>query len=239
VWPYFTVPLEGHIRQVWLYMYSCWRSNYQQREGWDSNNLLTPATFLLVYTRHIFTCLHPPHVYLFTPATFLLVYTHHIFTCLHPPYFYLFTPTTFLPVYTCHIFTCLHPPHFYLFTPTTFLPVYTHHIFTCLHPPHFYLFTPATFWPVYTHHILTCLTRHIFASVPTQNLDFQCHGLFSVQWIEVRGDYWFCWYWWNCWPSVFKFPFHNQTMSYVLCFVSYIYKGQKMTQICTNYQSCS
>jgi hypothetical protein len=120
VWPYFTVPLEGHIRQVWLYMYSCWRSNYQQREGWDSNNLLTPATFLLVYTRHMFTCLHQPHFYLFTPTTFLLVYTHHIFTCLHPPHFYLCTPATFLPVYTRHILTCLHPPHFDLFNPTHF-----------------------------------------------------------------------------------------------------------------------
>jgi hypothetical protein len=23
MWPYFTVPLEGHIRQVWLYLFKC------------------------------------------------------------------------------------------------------------------------------------------------------------------------------------------------------------------------
>ena len=24
------------------------------------------------------------------------------------------------------------------------------------------------------------------------------------QWFEVRGDCLFCWYWWNCWSSLFK-----------------------------------
>jgi len=37
-----------------------------------------------------------------------------------------------------------------------------------------------------------------------------CRGLIIyVQWFEVRGDYSFCWYWRNCWPSLFKFSFHN------------------------------
>jgi len=31
-----------------------------------------------------------------------------------------------------------------------------------------------------------------------------CCGLFYVQWFEVIGDCLFCWYWWNCWPSLFK-----------------------------------
>ena len=26
---------------------------------------------------------------------------------------------------------------------------------------------------------------------------------FYVQWFDVRGDCSFCWYWWNCWPSLF------------------------------------
>ena len=26
---------------------------------------------------------------------------------------------------------------------------------------------------------------------------------------SVRGDWSFCWYWWNCWPSLFKLSFHN------------------------------
>jgi hypothetical protein len=25
----------------------------------------------------------------------------------------------------------------------------------------------------------------------------------------VRGDCSFCWYWWNCWPWLFKISFHN------------------------------
>jgi hypothetical protein len=36
-----------------------------------------------------------------------------------------------------------------------------------------------------------------------------CHDLFYVEWIEVRCDSSFCWYWWNCWPSLFKLSFHN------------------------------
>ena len=30
-----------------------------------------------------------------------------------------------------------------------------------------------------------------------------------VQIAEVRGDCSFWWYWWNCWPSLFKVSFHN------------------------------
>ena len=35
-----------------------------------------------------------------------------------------------------------------------------------------------------------------------------CRGLFHVYWFEVRGYCLFCWYWWNCWPSLFKISFH-------------------------------
>jgi hypothetical protein len=27
---------------------------------------------------------------------------------------------------------------------------------------------------------------------------------------NMRGDCSFCWYWWNCWPSLFKLSFHKQ-----------------------------
>ena len=41
-----------------------------------------------------------------------------------------------------------------------------------------------------------------------------CH----VQWFEFRGDCLFCWYWWNCWPSLFKLSFHDVALSSVyLC----------------------
>ena len=36
-----------------------------------------------------------------------------------------------------------------------------------------------------------------------------CHGLFCVQWFEVKVDCLFCWYLWNCWWSLFKLSFHN------------------------------
>jgi hypothetical protein len=29
------------------------------------------------------------------------------------------------------------------------------------------------------------------------------------QWVKVRGGCCFCWYWWNCWPSLFKLSFHQ------------------------------
>ena len=45
-----------------------------------------------------------------------------------------------------------------------------------------------------------------------QELNFQHHFIvffFYVQWVEMRGDCLFCWYWWNCWPSLFKLSFHD------------------------------
>jgi hypothetical protein len=36
-----------------------------------------------------------------------------------------------------------------------------------------------------------------------------CCGLFYVQCFEVRGYCSFCWYWWNCRPSLFKLSFYN------------------------------
>jgi len=33
-----------------------------------------------------------------------------------------------------------------------------------------------------------------------------CCGLLCVEWFEACS---FCWYWWNCWQSMFKLSFHN------------------------------
>ena len=51
----------------------------------------------------------------------------------------------------------------------------------------------------------------IFNSKKSKDLDFQvvCRGLFKVQWFNVRDDCSFCWYCWNCRPSMFKLSFHN------------------------------
>ena len=34
-----------------------------------------------------------------------------------------------------------------------------------------------------------------------------------VQWVKVRGGWSFCWYWWNCKPSLFKLSFDNKKNS--------------------------
>jgi len=34
----------------------------------------------------------------------------------------------------------------------------------------------------------------------------------SIQGVNVSGDCSFCWYWWNCWPSVFKLSFRKVTL---------------------------
>jgi hypothetical protein len=56
-------------------------------------------------------------------------------------------------------------------------------------------------------HIL-CLSQH--------RTWIMCHGLSWVQWVQMRGDCSFCWYWWNCWPSLFKFSFHNLSQKWRL-----------------------
>jgi hypothetical protein len=36
-----------------------------------------------------------------------------------------------------------------------------------------------------------------------------CRGLFYFQWFVMRDDWSFYWYWWNCWPSLFKLSLHK------------------------------
>jgi hypothetical protein len=38
-------------------------------------------------------------------------------------------------------------------------------------------------------------------------------SLVVVQWFEVVVR--FCYYWWDCWPSLFKLPFHNVPVVYI------------------------
>ena len=57
---------------------------------------------------------------------------------------------------------------------------------------------------------LTGLSPSIFASVPSQNLDFKRHMswsvLCSVSSVQMRDN---CWYWWNCWQLPFILSFHT------------------------------
>ena len=45
-----------------------------------------------------------------------------------------------------------------------------------------------------------------------------CHGLFYVYRIDLRWEMIvpFCWYWWNCWPSLLKLFFYNTKLVYHL-----------------------
>ena len=39
---------------------------------------------------------------------------------------------------------------------------------------------------------------------------------FCVQWVMARHDCLFCWYWWNCWPSLFKSNYGGGTQSLIV-----------------------
>jgi len=53
---------------------------------------------------------------------------------------------------------------------------------------------------------INCMMVNRFNTITflCQDMDFRCHLLWSfyVQWFEVRSDCLFCWYWWNCKPSL-------------------------------------
>jgi hypothetical protein len=51
--------------------------------------------------------------------------------------------------------------------------------------------------------ISTNITSHFNSLSDGQQFHYQYQQkspLYSTHWVEVRGD--FCWYWWNCWPSL-------------------------------------
>ena len=71
---------------------------------------------------------------------------------------------------------------------------------------------------------LTGLTPPHCLLVPSQNLDFQGHTYAMVffiftAWFEVRSDCLICWYWWNCWQSLFKLSFYNSVETYNINFL--------------------
>jgi hypothetical protein len=46
---------------------------------------------------------------------------------------------------------------------------------------------------------MLCLSKAV-----TQISSLMTRAHFNVQWFGVRYDCLFCWYWWNCWPSLLK-----------------------------------
>jgi len=56
--------------------------------------------------------------------------------------------------------------------------------------------------------IYACM-QTILSSMPYTLFVTICRDLFYFQWFVMR-DYWsFYWYWWNCWPSLFKLSLHK------------------------------
>ena len=86
-------------------------------------------------------------------------------------------------------------------------------------------------WDVKSWEVFVCFWCHLF-SFQTNFIGFflgffltdltlqdkqNIHKLFMgelclfqiVQWFELRGVFLCCWYWWNCWPSLFKLSYHK------------------------------
>ena len=51
------------------------------------------------------------------------------------------------------------------------------------------------------------LSHSITCPKPWPRFPVPCVDAFFVKRLEVKGGYSFCWYWWNCWPSLFKLLF--------------------------------
>jgi hypothetical protein len=61
-------------------------------------------------------------------------------------------------------------------------------------------------------------TSNIFATVPSNYVHCQCHMSWSISFplIWARGGCSFCWYRWNCWPSLFiSILFNNYLPMYM------------------------
>jgi hypothetical protein len=63
------------------------------------------------------------------------------------------------------------------------------------------------------------------------------YGLFCVQRVEASGDFSFCWYWWNCLPSLFKLSFHNNVSALfsksikIVLYIQGVWHSQNMALI--------
>jgi len=53
--------------------------------------------------------------------------------------------------------------------------------------------------------IFLCLSQ-----ARTRISNVKWHGHIYVLWLEMRSDRLFCWYWRNCWISMFQLSFHNK-----------------------------
>jgi hypothetical protein len=83
-----------------------------------------------------------------------------------------------------------------------------HFLYLCIHLSYTF---PRVVSIIFFCYTFLWFNPYIGVSVTSQELDFQHYMSWShcVQLVRVRGDCSFCWYWWNCWPSLFKLSLHN------------------------------
>jgi hypothetical protein len=80
--------------------------------------------------------------------------------------------------------------------------------FNRLYKKNIYLSLEIKLWRGEGRVPLNGLTRLLFVPVDLQHhMSIFC--LF-VQWAKLQGDSSFCWYWWNCWQSIFNLSNHSK-----------------------------
>jgi hypothetical protein len=57
--------------------------------------------------------------------------------------------------------------------------------------------------------VIYAYMQTILSSMPYTLFVTICRDLFYFQWFVMRDDWSFYWYWWNCWPSLFKLSLHK------------------------------
>ena len=91
---------------------------------------------------------------------------------------------------------------------------------------------PFNRWP-HGHFWLyfSVLHPNIIVHVPSQDLDFQHHMLWSFLCSIFKMKHffcWFCWYWWNFRPSLFTLSFLYVFLCFILCCMTVVDRGLNM-----------
>ena len=69
-------------------------------------------------------------------------------------------------------------------------------------------------------HCCACPKKGCWLLMPYVRVFFMFRDL---RWEVINSDCLFCWYWWNCWPSLFIFFFISKNITYI--FVHLYLKG--------------
>ena len=140
---------------------------------------------------YYFCCIKSNGLYITKNSTFLA--SNQLTISIHCPAIVLsMFMLSFILVIVCDLFECKGICTSFFFILFVYIcvvigdPIITDEVWNPIHQ-----FNPVTFM---------CLSQ----ARTLISTDIICHGLFCAQWVDVRGDCLLCWYWWNCWPSLFK-----------------------------------